>query len=130
MACSTFKCCPTNYKHFSCACWSLSLNVGVDFTRFLAWVAKVAHDFKLDLQHESLKNIVFGYISCNNGLTFKQILGFGLVACSWCLGHITNSIAPEDTATNVGGYMFVYSSTMVEIATCLLFVCLVPKIDE
>jgi len=70
---------------------------------------------------------MFGYISC---LTFGQILGFGLVACSWCLGHITNSIVLEDTATNVGGYMFVFSSTMVKIATSLLFIHLESKIDE
>jgi hypothetical protein len=58
------------------------------------------------------------------------MLGSGLVAGSWCLGHITNSIVPEDTVVNVGGYMFVFSSTMVKIATSLLFVCLLLKIDE
>jgi hypothetical protein len=73
---------------------------------------------------------VFGYISCNDGLAFGQILGSSLVACSWCLGHITNSIAPEDIVANVGGYMFVFSSTMVEIVTFLSFVHLVLKIDE
>jgi len=129
MACPTLKCCPVDYEHFNCACWSPSPNAGVDFTRFLAWVAKVACNFKLDLRHESLKNIVFGYI-CNDGLAFEQILGSGLVDCSWCLGHIINSTAPKDTTTNVGGYMFVFSSRMVEIATSLLFVCLVLKIDE
>ncbi len=108
----------------------ISPNVGVDFTRFLAWVAKLACDFKLDLWHESLKNIMFGYIFCNGGLTFGQILGSNLVACSWCLGHITNSTTPNNTTANVGGYMFVLSSTMVKIATSLLFVCLGSKIDE
>lgn len=129
MACPILKCCLADYEHFNCACWSPSPNVGVDFTRFLAWVTKVACDFKLNLQHEYLKNIVFGYI-CNDGLTFEQILGSNLVACSQCLGHIINSIMPKDTIANVGGYMFVLSSTMVEIAKSLLFVCLVSKIDE
>jgi hypothetical protein len=105
MDCSTLKCCPIDYEPFSGAYWSLSWNVG--FTRFLAWVAKVTCDFKLDLRHESLKNIVFGYISYNNGLTFEQILSSSLVGCSWCLGHITNSIAPKHTVANVGGCMFI-----------------------
>jgi hypothetical protein len=73
---------------------------------------------------------VFGYISYNCGLAFEQILGSSLVGCSWCLGHITNSTAPKHTVANVEGYIFVFSSTMVKIATSLLFVYLVPKIDE
>jgi hypothetical protein len=81
MACPTRKCCPADYEHFNLACWSPSPNVGVDFTRFLAWVAKVACEFKLDLQHESLKNIMFGYICkwrpniwTNIGLQFGCLL--------------------------------------------------------
>jgi len=126
MDCSTLKCCPIDYKHFSGASyWSLSWNVG--FTRFLAWVAKVTCDFKLDLRHESLKNIVFVYISYNDGLAFEQILGSSLVSCSWCLGHITNSTAPKHIVANVGGYICLFSSTMVKIATSLLFIYLVPE---
>jgi hypothetical protein len=121
---------PNRLWTFQLCFWSLSPNVSVDFTRFLAWIAKVAHNFNLDLRHESLKNIMFGYISCNDSLTFGQILDFGSVACSWCLGRITNSTVLEDIATNVGGYMFVFSSTMVKIATSLLFICLVSKIDD